>query len=230
MLTWTRLSSALSRPSRLVSVPRLLSSACPAAAALAIRGGVASWLRLAAWPAAWANSGRLGLARAGWAPRLLSSNAAGLERAGMPRLDYDARGRATGPQKGGKGRKSLSGLLSIKNTWNNTHIAISDAKYKLKGWVTGGSVGFKKSKRSSQFATEKCVSEAFRKAKALGIRRVSLRMSGPAIMLRKPLFKQIRDEVGLRVMKLRMTDNVPHGGCRPKKSRRRKWKTKARKH
>jgi small subunit ribosomal protein S11 len=199
------------------SLPRLLSG-CAHAPALTSAGPL---LRPA--PA------RTALSTALLQPRSLSSSAAGLERAGMPRLEFDSRGRPQGPQKGGKGRKSLSGVLAIRNTWNNTHVAISDSRYKLKGWVTGGSVGFKKSKRASQFATEKCMTEAFRKAKALGIRRVSLRMSGPAIMLRKPLFKQIRDEVGLRIMKLRMTDNVPHGGCKPRKSRRRKWKTKARK-
>jgi len=146
----------------------------------------------------------------------------------MPRLEHSPSGQRLGAQKGGKAKKSMSGVLSIRNTWNNTTVTISDAQYKVLGWVSGGSVGFKKSKRSSQFATEKCLTEAFRKAKAFGIRRVSLRMSGPAIMMRKPLFRQIREEVGIRIMKLRMTDNVPHGGCRPRKSRRRRWKTRSR--
>ena len=94
--------------------------------------------------------------------------------------------------------------------------------------LAAGTVGFKKSKRSSQFATEKAISEAFVKAKSVGIRRVMISMSGPAITLRKPLFKQVREQVSLRIVKLRMADNVPHGGCRPRKSRRRRWKTKAR--
>jgi len=160
--------------------------------------------------------------------RALSSSTAGLERVGLPRLERDSRGQAQGVQKGGKGRKSLGGVLAIKNTWNNTLISISDSSYKQLGFVSGGTVGFKKSKRSSQFATEKAISEAFVKAKSVGIRRVMISMSGPAITLRKPLFKQVREQVGLRIVKLRMADNVPHGGCRPRKSRRRRWKTKAR--
>ena len=158
----------------------------------------------------------------------MSSGLAGLEQSGMPRMERDSKGRATGPQKGGKGKRLLGGVIAIKNTWNNTLVSISNSSYKQLGRVTAGSAGFKKSKRSSQFATEKCLTEAFRKAKAFGIRRVSLRMSGPAIMMRKPLFRQIREEVGIRIMKLRMTDNVPHGGCRPRKSRRRRWKTRSR--
>jgi len=160
--------------------------------------------------------------------RALSSSIAGMERAGLPRLDRDSRGAAQGPQKGGKGRRNLGGVLAIKNTWNNTLISVSDSSYKQLGFVSGGTVGFKKSKRSSQFATEKAISEAFAKAKSVGIRRVMISMSGPAITLRKPLFKQIREQIGIRIVKLRMSDNVPHGGCRPRKSRRRRWKTKAR--
>ena len=161
--------------------------------------------------------------------RSFSSSVAGLEQAGLPRMERDAKGRAVAPQKGGKGRRLLGGVIAIKNTWNNTIVSISNSRYKTLGRVTGGSAGFKKSKRSSQFATEKVISDAFAKAKSFGIRKVMISLTGPAISLRKPLFKGLRDELGLRIMKLRMSDNVPHGGCRPRKSRRRRWKTKARK-
>lgn len=146
----------------------------------------------------------------------------------MPRLERDSRGRSIGALKGGKGRRALGGVIAIKNTWNNTLISISDSSYKQLGFVSGGTVGFKKSKRSSQFATEKALTTAFEKAKDLGIRKVMIAMTGPALTLRKPLFKQLREDVGIRVMKLKMNDNVPHGGCRPRKSRRRRWRTKSR--
>ena len=55
-----------------------------------------------------------------------------------------------------------------------------------------------------------------------------INMTGPAIMLRKPLLRQLREQSQLRIMKLTLSDHVPHGGCRPKKARRRKFKTKAR--
>ena len=159
----------------------------------------------------------------------MSSGLAGLEQSGMPRMERDSKGRATGPQKGGKGKRLLGGVIAIKNTWNNTLVSISNSSYKQLGRVTAGSAGFKKSKRSSQFAPEQVISDAFATAKSFGIRKVAIHLSGPAISLRKPLFKGLREEVGLRLMKLRMNDNVPHGGCRPRKSRRRRWRTKARK-
>ena len=91
--------------------------------------------------------------------RPLSSSAAGFESTVQSVLENMPRSRAMKPVK-----KSQAGVLSIKNTWNNTIITISDADYNTKGSVSGGSVGFKKSKRSSFFAMEKCVTEAFRKA------------------------------------------------------------------
>ncbi len=158
-----------------------------------------------------------------------SSSVAGIEGVGLPRMERDSKGRAVGALKGGKGRRLLGGVIAIKNTWNNTLVSISNSNYKQLGRMTGGTAGFKKSKRSSQFATEKVISDAFAKAKSFGIRKVMLSLTGPAISLRKPLFKGLREETGLRIMKLRMNDNVPHGGCRPRKSRRRRWRTKARK-
>ena len=175
-----------------------------------------------------------------------SSSLAGIERRGTPKLERAADGKLLGLQKGGPVRKSVRGVLAIKNTWNNTLISISKVlrqeqtspdmvkktyadTYKQIGFVSGGTVGFKKSKRSSQFSTEKAISEAFAQARAAGVRKVKLMLRGPAISLRKPLFKQLREQVGLRIARLQMHDSVPHGGCRPRKSRRRRWKTRARK-
>ena len=120
-----------------------------------------------------------------------------------------------------------AGVISIRSTWNNTIVNVADAAYRTKAVVSAGTAGFKKSKRSSVFAMEKTLSLAFSKARAAGIRRVMLTLTGPAVFLRKPLFRQVREATGLRVMKLRMAHNVPHGGCRPRKSRRRRIKTKA---
>ena len=89
-----------------------------------------------------------------------SSSAAGLDTAM----------RSAGSR--GRQRKSIAGVLSIKNTWNNTLVTISDIDYKVKGWMTAGAAGFKKSKRSSYFAMEKCLSEAFQKARSVSSRLI----------------------------------------------------------
>ena len=128
---------------------------------------------------------------------------------------------------GAKPRRNVSGVISINCKWNNTLVDISDTAFNTKATVSAGSCGFKKSKRSSVFAMEKTVSEAFVKARALGIRKVMINLTGSAMVLRKPLMQSLREQSNLRIMKLRMSTSLPHGGCRPRKSRRRRVKTKA---
>ena len=152
------------------------------------------------------------------------SSVAGFESSLTPEGSPSRRG--TG--KGAKASRPVAGILSVRSTWNNTHVTISDTDYKVKGQVSAGTAGFKKSKRSSFFATERVLADAFAKAREIGIRRVMVHMTGPAVVLRKPLLKQLREQTKLRIMKLRMSDSVPHGGCRPRKSRRRRYRTKSR--
>ena len=76
-----------------------------------------------------------------------------------------ARLRASSHQQ--RASRSFAGVLSVRNSWNNTIVTISDMDYKTKATVSSGSAGFKKGKRSSFFAMEKCVQEAFRKAHAV---------------------------------------------------------------
>ena len=64
-------------------------------------------------------------------------------------------------------------------------------------------------------------------APQLGMQKVMINMTGPAVILRKPLLRSLREQSSLRIMKLRLADSVPHGGCRPRKARRRRYKTKA---
>lgn len=68
----------------------------------------------------------------------LSSSLAGMESAGLPRMQRTASGQSQGVAKGGKGRKNLGGVLAIKNTWNNTLVSISNTNYKQLGFVSGG--------------------------------------------------------------------------------------------
>ena len=39
---------------------------------------------------------------------------------------------------GGASRRSMSGVLAIQHTWNNTMVNISDIDYQTKGWVSAG--------------------------------------------------------------------------------------------
>ncbi len=196
-------------------------------AARAVRWGAAARALWRAPSAACGVASRLSLAC-----RPLSSRATGFEgMLGMPARSQQPDAEPHAYSRLGRqnqSTKSQSGVLAIKNSWNNTIVTITDTDYRTLGWVSGGTAGFRKGKRSSFFAMEKTLREGFKKAHSLGIRKVMLRMSGPAIVLRKPLFRQIREQTAMRVMKLRTIDSVPHGGCRPRKSKRRRYRTKKR--
>ena len=159
---------------------------------------------------------------------LSSSSMSGLSRMGAPSA-RELEPLVAGRHGGMKPRRNVSGVITINNSWNNTKCNISDTAFQTKAQVSGGMAGFKKSKRSSVFAMEKTVTESFVKARQLGIRKVMVVMCGTAMVLRKPLMNMIREQSQVRIMKLRMQSSVPHGGCRPRKSRRRRMKTKKRK-
>ena len=56
----------------------------------------------------------------------------------MPKIERAPDGRPVGLRRGGKGRQALGGVLAIKNTWNNTHVSISNSSYKQLDFVSGG--------------------------------------------------------------------------------------------
>ena len=114
---------------------------------------------------------------------LSTSSMAGLSQVGAP----SARELEpiVGVRHGGmKPRRNVSGVITINNSWNNTKCNIADTAFNTKGTVTGGTVGFKKSKRSSVFARERTITESFVKARQLGLRKVMVVMCGNALVLR----------------------------------------------
>ena len=165
--------------SRLRLLPRLPA---PRASPLLARVGSASF----------GSASRATLAAAAAAPALRgllstralsSSSMAGLSQVGAP----SARELEpiVGVRHGGmKPRRNVSGVITINNSWNNTKCNIADTAFNTKGTVTGGTVGFKKSKRSSVFAMEKTITESFVKARQLGLRKVMVVMCGNALVLR----------------------------------------------
>ena len=165
--------------SRLRLLPRLPA---PTASPLLARVGSASFGSASrATPAAAAGAPAL---RGLLSTRALSSSSmAGLSQVGAP----SARELEpiVGVRHGGmKPRRNVSGVITINNSWNNTKCNIADTAFNTKGTVTGGTVGFKKSKRSSVFAMEKTITESFVKARQLGLRKVMVVMCGNALVLR----------------------------------------------
>ena len=116
-------------------------------------------------------------------------------------------------------RKNISaGQAHIKSSFNNTVIAITDPEGGMVSWATGGTVGFKGSRKSTPFAAQLAAEAAARKAMEHGMRRVDVFVKGPGSG-RETAIRALQ-AAGLEVASITDTTPVPHNGCRPPKRRR----------
>jgi small subunit ribosomal protein S11 len=113
-------------------------------------------------------------------------------------------------------RKNIAvGQAHIKSSFNNTIISITDPTGGLVSWSSGGTVGFKGSRKSTPFAAQLAAEAAARKAMEHGMRRVDVFVKGPGSG-RETAIRALQ-AAGLEVASIVDTTPVPHNGCRPRK-------------
>jgi small subunit ribosomal protein S11 len=116
-------------------------------------------------------------------------------------------------------RKNITvGQAHIKSSFNNTIIAITDPQGGLVSWASGGTVGFKGSRKSTPFAAQLAAEAAARKAIEHGMARVEVIVKGPGSG-RETAIRALQ-AAGLEVASITDATPVPHNGCRPPKRRR----------
>ncbi len=126
-----------------------------------------------------------------------------------------------GKKKGGdrvrrRERKNIAvGQAHIKTSFNNTIISITDPTGGLVSWSSGGTVGFKGSRKSTPFAAQLAAEAAARKAMEHGMRRVEVFVKGPGSG-RETAIRSLQ-AAGLEVASITDCTPVPHNGCRPRK-------------
>ncbi|NIA05038.1 MAG: 30S ribosomal protein S11 [Proteobacteria bacterium] len=123
----------------------------------------------------------------------------------------------------GKGKrrekKNISeGIVFIYSTFNNTIITISDRQGNVLCWSSAGVIGFKGSRKSTPFAAQNALSDAIKKAKEYGIRKVEVKVKGPGPGRESAL--RALTTVDLEVSRICDVTPVPHNGCKPPKRRR----------
>jgi small subunit ribosomal protein S11 len=124
---------------------------------------------------------------------------------------------AAGKKK--KVRKSvLKGVVHIKATFNNTTITITDKKGNTLCWDTGGTIGYKGSRKSTPFAAQRAAEQCANKAKKLGMKEVDIRIKGPGSG-RESAIRAIQSS-GLEIKAIEDVTPLPHNGCRARKRRR----------
>lgn len=112
----------------------------------------------------------------------------------------------------------VKGVVHINATFNNTIITVTDKTGQTLCWDTGGSMGYKGSRKSTPFAAQRAAEQCAQKAKKLGMREVDIRVKGPGSG-RESAIRAIQSS-GLDIKLIEEVSPLPHNGCRPRKRRR----------
>lgn len=110
------------------------------------------------------------------------------------------------------------GIAHIHSTFNNTLITITDSEGKVITWKSGGSAGFKGTKKGTPFAAQLAAEQAGNEAVENGIKKLEVRVKGPGSG-REASIRSLQS-VGIEVTSIKDVTPVPHNGCRPPKRRR----------
>jgi len=117
-----------------------------------------------------------------------------------------------------KERVDAHGVAHIKSTFNNTIITLTDLQGNVISWASGGSIGFKGSRKNTPFAAQLAAETAAKEAMDLGLRQVDVEVKGPGAG-REAAIRSLQ-AAGLEILSIKDVTPIPHNGCRPPKKRR----------
>ncbi|MCK9244358.1 MAG: 30S ribosomal protein S11 [Candidatus Marinimicrobia bacterium] len=110
------------------------------------------------------------------------------------------------------------GIATIKATFNNTIISLTDNYGNVISWASAGTAGFKGSRKNTPYASQQAATKAAKEAMDLGLQRVEVRVKGPGAG-REAAIRAL-NLAGLQVSSIKDITPIPHNGCRPPKRRR----------
>ena len=129
-----------------------------------------------------------------------------------------ARKKQVGKAKRKVKRNVALGQAHIRSTFNNTIITITDSEGNVLAWGSGGTKGFKGSRKSTPFAAQQAARDVAKQCMDIGMRRVDIYTKGPGSG-RESAIRALM-AAGLEVGIIKDLTPVPHNGCRPRKRRR----------
>ncbi len=116
-------------------------------------------------------------------------------------------------------KKSVSqGIVYIHSTFNNTIITITDRQGNTLAWASGGTEGFKGTRKGTPFAAQLAMQNALKKVMNYGLKEVWVYVKGPGPG-REAALRALQG-AGLKVSVIKDITPIPHDGCRPPKRRR----------
>ena len=116
-------------------------------------------------------------------------------------------------------RKNIeNGAAHIQSTFNNTIVTITDLQGNALSWASAGGLGFRGSRKSTQFAAQTAADVAAKAAMEHGLKTVEVFVKGPGAG-REAAIRALQ-AAGLEVKLIKDVTPIPHNGCRPPKRRR----------
>lgn len=115
-------------------------------------------------------------------------------------------------------RTVTKAVAHIKSTFNNTIITVTDEQGNVLCMASGGTIGFKGSRKSTPFAAQKAAVSLVDKLRKYGVRELEILVKGPGSG-RESAIRALQSE-GLMITSIEDVTPLPHNGCRPRKKRR----------
>ena len=129
-----------------------------------------------------------------------------------------AKKKVTSVNKKKKLKNIPTGMAHIHSTFNNTIVAITDVDGKVIAWKSGGTSGFKNTKKGTPFAAQIAAEQCAQIAIENGMKKVEVQVKGPGSG-REAAIRALQ-ACGIDVTSITDVTPVPHNGCRPPKRRR----------
>ena len=122
-------------------------------------------------------------------------------------------------RKSKKVRRNVArGIVHIKASFNNTLVTITDTNGDALCSASGGTIGFKGSRKSTPFAAQRAARTAAERARKMGLMEVAVMVNGPGSG-REGAITALQ-AAGLKIISIEDVTPIPHNGCRPRKKRR----------
>ena len=115
-------------------------------------------------------------------------------------------------------RQVTKGIVHIYTTFNNTIVNVTDMQGNTIAWASGGTVGFKGTRKSTPYAAQLAAQKAMKMAKEAGIQEVEIWIKGPGAG-RESAVRAVFAS-GVKVTAIKDVTPIPHNGCRPPARRR----------
>ena len=126
--------------------------------------------------------------------------------------------KATATRRRKELKKVDKGQVHIQSSFNNTLVTITDMSGYAISWSSGGSLGFKGSRKGTPFAAQQASETAAKAAKEHGLRSVEVFVKGPGAGRESAI--RALSACDLEITMITDVSPIPHNGCRPPKRRR----------